>query len=302
MGDETQKKSWEYIIIEVRLPQAITAMLTGAALAVSGLLLQTVFQNPLADPGILGISTGASLGVAFVLMLFGGVAGVIFSLSASITLVLGAFLGATLVLLIIMGFSSIVKNNVILLIIGIMISYLASSLISLLKFWSTKEQVFSFVLWGMGDFSGVSLAQLPFYASIILIGILASVLLIKPLNALLLGERYAKNLGVNVKRVRFLLLFCAGLLTAVTTAFCGPISFIGLAVPHIARLTLGTSNHYVLLPITLLLGAGIALLCNIISILPGSSGMIPLNAITPLFGAPIIIYVILNQRKIQYFN
>lgn len=303
-GGEALKKSWEHIILEVRLPQAITALFTGGGIAVSGLLLQTAFRNPLADSGILGISAGAGLGVAIVILLFGGVVGsaTSFNLSTSMTIVAGAFVGAGVILLIIMAFASIVKNNIMLLIIGIMVGYLTSSVISLLKYWSTSEQVFSYMIWGMGDFSGVSMVQLPFYCITISIGLFLAILLIKPLNALLLGERYAANLGVDIKKIRFLLLICAGLLTAVTTAYCGPISFIGLAVPHIARLVLGTSNHKSLLPMTILLGTCMALLCNLISVIPGSAGLIPLNAITPIFGAPVIIYVIVNQKKIQYFN
>lgn len=303
-GGEASKKTWEHIILEVRLPQAITALLTGGAIAVSGLLLQTAFRNPLADPGILGISAGASLGVAIVILIFGGVVGstTVFSLSGSMTVVLGAFAGAATILAIIIGFASVVRNNIMLLIIGIMVGYLTSSVITLLNYRSTSEKVFTYIIWGMGDFSGVSLIQLPFYSIIIIAGLVLSVLLIKPLNALLLGERYASNLGINIKRIRFLLLVCAGLLTAVTTAYCGPISFIGLAVPHIARLFLGTSNHQSLLPVTILTGTFIALLCNLISVIPGSAGTIPLNAITPIFGAPVIIYVIINQKRIQYFN
>lgn len=305
LGNGAVKKSWEHIIYEVRLSQAVTALFAGSGIAVSGLLLQTSFRNPLADSGILGISAGASLGVALVILLFGG--GIVgaatqFDLSSSMTIVLGAFIGAFAILLIIMAFASIVRNNIMLLIIGIMVSYLTSSVIALLKYWSTSEKVFSYVIWGMGDFSGVSLNQLTFFCIMIAIGLIISLLLVKPLNALLLGDRYAANLGVNIKRNRFLLLLCAGLLTAVTTAYCGPISFIGLAVPHISRLLLGTSNHKQLLPMTMLIGSFIALLCNLISVLPGSSGLIPLNAITPIFGAPVIIYVIVNQKKIQYFN
>lgn len=303
-GGEAVKKSWEHIILEVRLPQAITALFTGGGIAVAGLLLQTAFRNPLADAGILGISAGAGLGVAIVILLFGGIIGnnVGFDLSISMTVVAGAFVGAALILLIIIGFASIVKNNIMLLIIGIMVGYLTSSVISLLKYWSTSEQVFSYMIWGMGDFSGVSMEQLPFYCITVSIGLILAVVLVKPLNALLLGDRYAANLGVNIKKVRFLLLLCAGILTAVTTAYCGPISFIGLAVPHIARLMLGTSNHKSLLPVTILIGTFMALLCNLISVIPGSAGLIPLNAITPIFGAPVIIYVIVNQKKIQYFN
>lgn len=304
MGNPTSKRSWEHIVLEVRLPQALTALLSGGAVAVSGLLLQTAFRNPLADPGILGISAGASLGVSIVIMVFGGFIGSSssFSLSSSMAIVFGAFVGSTIILAVIIGFASIVRNNIMLLIIGIMVGYLTSSIISLLNYWGTSEQVFSYVIWGMGNFSGVSLSQLPFYGTVVLVGLIISVLLIKPLNALLLGERYASNLGINIKRVRFILLICAGGLTAITTAYCGPISFIGLAVPHIARLLLGTSNHTYLLPTTILIGIFMALLCNLISVIPGTAGLIPLNAITPIFGAPVIIYVIMNQKKIQYFN
>lgn len=304
LGKNVEKQAWEHIILDSRLPQAITALFTGGAIAVSGLLLQTAFRNPLADSGILGISAGANLGVALVILLLGGSLGVNSSLnfSYSMSIVIGGFIGATLILFVIMGFASVIKNNIMLLIIGIMVGYLTSSIISILKFWSTSEKAYSFMIWGMGDFSSVSSEQLPFYCTIVCIGLIISVLLIKPLNALLLGERYATNLGVNIKLIRTILLLCAGLLTAITCAFCGPIAFIGLAVPHIVRLLLGTSNHKSLLPITILAGSAMALLCNLISILPGSAGVLPLNAITPIFGAPVIIYVIINQKKIQYFN
>ena len=305
MGEGTEKDTWMYIILQTRLPQAVTAMFAGAALAVAGLMLQTVFANPLAGPSILGIDSGASLGVALVMLLYGGtVGGVVVGLSFSgyMAVIFGAFIGAITILGIIIFFSTLIRSNVMLLIIGIMIGYITSSAISLLNFFSTAEGVFSYTMWGMGDFSGVSTEQLPYFCGILALGLLLALLLIKPLNALLLGERYAENLGVNVKRVRILLLISTGILTAVTTAFCGPVAFIGLAVPHIARLMLGSSNHKLLMPVTLLCGAVIALLCTLLSVLPGSAGVIPLNAITPVLGAPVIIYVIVNQKKIQYFN
>ena len=304
LGEE-EKATWTYIVLQTRLPQAITALFAGASLAVAGLMLQTVFANPLAGPSILGIDSGASLGVALVMLLFGGSVGRItteLSVSGYMAVITGAFVGAALLLGLIIFFSTLVRSNVMLLIIGIMMGYITSSAISLLNFFATAEGVFSYVMWGMGDFSGVSVAQLPFFCGLLLAGLLLALLLIKPLNALLLGERYAENLGVNVKRIRILLLLSTGLLTAVATAFCGPIAFIGLAVPHVARLLLGSSNHNLLLPLTLLCGAVTALLCNLISVLPGTAGVIPLNAITPVLGAPVIIYVIVNQRKIQYFH
>ena len=302
-GLETEKASWNFIVWESRVPQAITALLCGSALAGSGLMLQTAFNNPLAGPSILGINSGASLGVAFVMLLFGGsiaTAGV--TLSGFFSIVAGAFIGSMVVMGIILFFSTLIKSNIMLLITGIMIGYITSSAISLLNFFATAEGVHSYMIWGMGNFSGVSLEQLPYFALFTIAGLMLAILLIKPLNALLLGNRYAENLGVNIKRTRNLLLVSTGILTAVTTAFCGPVSFIGLAVPHIARLMLGTSNHNSLLPVTLLTGSAVALLCNLICILPGESGIIPLNAVTPVLGAPVILYVIVNQRRIQYFN
>ena len=303
MGGEGGKASWRFIILESRLPQAITALLCGPALAVSGLLLQTAFNNPLAGPSILGINSGASLGVAIVMLLMGGSIGVgSLSFSGYLAILISAIFGALLVMGALLLFSSFVKGNLTLLIIGIMVGYLTSSAISLLNFFATTEGVHSYIIWGLGSFGGVSNAQLPFFAISILIGLTISILLIKPLNALLLGERYAENLGINIQRSRNLLLLTVGILTASVTAFCGPIAFIGLAVPHISRLMIGSSNHNKLMPFTLLTGAVIALLCNLICILPGENGIIPLNAVTPLLGAPIIIYVLINQRKIQYFN
>lgn len=298
LGGEGSQPSWSYIIWESRLPQAITALLTGAALAVSGLMLQTTFNNPLAGPDILGINSGAGLGAAIVLLLFGGImpAGNLL-FSGSLALVTSAFIGALSVTMLILLFASHLRSDSMLLIIGMMIGYIVSSIVSLLNFFSTAEGVQSYMMWGMGNFGGVSRAQLPLFSTLILAGLGTAVSLIKPLNALLLGERYARNLGVNIRRTRILLLLSTGLLVAVTTAYCGPINFIGLAVPHIARLMLGTSNHRTLMPATLLMGSLIALLCNLISILPGDHGLLPLNAITPIIGAPIIIHVIMNQRK-----
>ena len=296
-SDYHGKESWRFIILESRLPQAITAILCGGALSASGLMLQTAFKNPLAGPSIFGISGGAGLGVALVMLLLGGsVTTLSFSITGFMAILLAAFTGAMVVTGIIFLFSTLVRNNVMLLIIGIMIGYLSSSAISLLNFFATEEGVRSYMVWGMGSFGGVSLSQLPIFSSITIIGLIGACLLIKPLNALLLGERYAENLGINTNRVRNQLLLVTGLLTAITTAFCGPIAFIGLAVPHIARLFLHTDNHLQLLPITILTGAAIALLCNFLCYLPGSNGIIPLNAITPLIGAPVIIYVIAKKR------
>ena len=303
IGKESGNVGWNFIVWETRFPQTVTALFCGAALAVSGLMLQTTFSNPLAGPSILGINSGASLGVAFVMLVGGGsVATATFSLSGFLSVLLGAFLGATLVLAVILFLSTLIRSNVMLLIAGIMLGYIASSVISLLNFFSTAEGVHSYMVWGMGNFSGVSLEQLPWFVLVTSLGLMLSILLIKPLNAMLLGQNYAENLGVNIQRTRNYLLITTGILTAVVTAFCGPVSFIGLAVPQMARLLLGTSNHNSLLPITLLTGACVTLMCNLICILPGEYGIIPLNAVTPIMGAPVIIYVIINQRRIQYFN
>lgn len=294
-GGSSGNDIYDYIILQSRLPQCLTALFCGAALAVSGLMLQTAFRNPLAGPDILGINTGASLGVAIVMLLFSGSVHLsIFNYHLSI--IAAAFVGSIAVMGLILFFSKYVKSNVMLLIVGIMISYIASSAISLLNYFSTDEGVQSYVVWGMGNFSGVSLTQMPMFASLILLGLVGAVALIKPLNLLLLGEQYAENLGVNILRTRNLLLFVTGILTAVTTSFCGPISFIGLAVPHIARLILRRDNHRTLLPMTLLCGASIALLCNLICSLPGKDGLIPLSAVTPFIGAPIIIYIIIKNK------
>ena len=296
-GNKTLKPSWQFIVLESRLPQAITAMLCGGALAVSGLMLQTAFRNPLAGPSIFGINSGAGLGVALVMLLLGGGLSVgSLQIGGFAAILIAAFIGAMAVMALIFFFSTLVRNNVMLLIVGIMIGYISNSAISLLNFFATDEGVKSYMVWGMGSFGGVSMANMPVFAGVTLIGLLGALLLIKPLNALLLGDRYAENLGVNILRVRNRLLIVTGLLTAVTTAFCGPVAFIGLAVPHIARLLLTTDNHRVLLPATILCGAVVALICNLICFLPGESGVIPLNAVTPLIGAPVIIYVIARKR------
>jgi iron complex transport system permease protein len=445
--NETIESMSHYIVMESRLPNAITALLAGAALATSGLLLQTAFRNPLAGPDVFGISSGAALAVAVVMLAFGGnisiagfsiggflsldgltiggflailisafagamlVMGIITLFSAmvrnqvvlliigimvgylassgisllnffssaegmksymiwgmgnmgnvsmaevpyfaTVTLIglllslllvkplissgaalavavvmlafggnisiagfsiggflsldgltiggflailISAFAGAMLVMGIITLFSAMVRNQVVLLIIGIMVGYLASSGISLLNFFSSAEGMKSYMIWGMGNMGNVSMAEVPYFATVTLIGLLLSLLLVKPLNALLLGEQYAENLGFNIRRLRILLLVVTGLLTAVVTAFCGPIAFIGLATPHIVRLLIRTDNHRQLLPLTMLMGSVIALLCNALCVLPAGGGIIPLNAVTPLFGAPVIIYVLVKRR------
>ena len=301
---EDIKLSWRHIILESRLPQATTALLAGGALAVSGLMLQTLFRNPLAGPSILGVSDGANLGVAMVMLYFGGSIQLMdyIPISGYLAIIFAALIGASLILGVIIWFSTKVNSNTMLLIVGIMIGYMTSSLISILNFQASTDKVHAFVMWGLGNFSGISNEKLGYFSAFILLGLFFTILLIKPLNALLLGENYARNLGIKVRSIRVFIFIATGLLTATTTAFCGPISFIGLAVPHIARLLLGTSNHKHLVPMTILSGSFIAMLCNLLTVLPGDNQIFPLNAITPIIGAPVIIYVILNRRNIQYFN
>ncbi len=296
-GRFTGKESWEYIILENRLPQTLTAILCGASLSVCGLMLQTAFRNPLAGPDVFGISSGAGLGVALVMLLLGGtVSTSIFTISGFLAILTAAFVGAIAVTALILFLSTLVRNSVLLLIVGIMVGYVSSSAVSLLNFFASEEGVKSYMVWGMGNFGGVSMNHIPLFSILCLIGIIASFLLVKPLNILLLGPQYAESLGISTRQIRNILLVVVGLLTAITTAFCGPISFIGLAIPHIARLLFRTENHQILLPGTVLSGAVIALLCNFICYLPGESGIIPLNAVTPLIGAPVIIYVIIQRR------
>lgn len=291
------KESWQYIILENRLPQALTALLCGASLSVCGLMLQTAFRNPLAGPDVFGISSGAGLGVALVMLLLGGtVSTSLFTVSGFLAILTAAFLGAITVTALILFLSTLVRNSVLLLIVGIMVGYVSSSAVSLLNFFASEEGVKSYMVWGMGNFGGVSMSHIPLFSLLCLVGITAALLLVKPLNILLLGPQYAESLGISTRRLRNLLLLIVGLLTAITTAFCGPISFIGLAIPHIARLLFRTDNHQVLLPGTILTGAAIALLCNFICFLPGEMGVIPLNAVTPLIGAPVIIYVIIQRQ------
>ena len=294
LGKMSVQQSWNQIVLGSRLPQAVTALLGGAALAVSGLQLQTLFKNPLAGPSILGISDGANLGVALAMLYI--------STTSYLTTIFAAFAGAAIVLAIIIWFSRKVHNNVMLLIIGIMVGYLASSVISILNFNASADKVHQYVMWGMGDFSSVSMDKLPWFVSFTVAGLVGSLLLVKPLNALLLGDSYVENLGINVRRSRLAILIITGVLTAAVTAFCGPISFIGLAVPHIARLLLGSSNHRNLVPVTILSGSVVALLCNFLANLGATGGPLPLNAITSIVGAPIIIHVIMNRKNLHYFD
>jgi iron complex transport system permease protein len=302
LGLSVEEPAWSKIILKSRLPQALTACLAGSGLAVGGLLMQTLFRNPLAGPSILGISSGASLGVAFVMMFVGNTQLTALreiSMFSNLATIITAIAGAIATLFLILFFARKVKDNAMLLIIGIMLGYITSALVDVLKYYSTSEYVHSYAMWGLGSFSNVAWPQLEYFIPVVLVGLFLSFLLMKPLNILLLGENYAVNLGINVNRSRFYIILTTGLLTAVITAFCGPIVFLGLAVPHITKMTLRTSNHKFLIPGVILTGILLALLCNFIARLPGFDSALPINVVTSIFGAPIVISVILKQRKLK---
>lgn len=291
-GGDAGNEGWRLILLQTRLPQAVTALLAGMSLAVAGLLLQTLFNNPLAGPEVLGINSGAGLGVAVVMLLLQGAMGV----GGYIAVLSGAFVGALAIILLVLLLSRLLSSSIYLLIAGLAMSYLASSIISILNYFSTAEGVHSYLIWGMGGFGGVSTELLPLYSGVLLFLLLCALLLVKPLNVILLGDAYARNLGINTKRLRGMLLLVVGGITATVTAFCGPIAFVGLAVPHLARMASPTASHRVLLPVTLLLGGIVTLACNLICQLPGGSGLLPLSAVTSLLGAPVIIYVVFKER------
>ena len=296
-GGECRRDVWRVVVLETRLLHALTALLAGASISVAGLLLQTLFRNPLAGPEVLGVNSGAGLGVALVMLLAGGITS--FGLGGYLAVLGGAFGGALFVIMIILLLATLLRNNMFLLIAGVAVSYMTSSAITMLNYFSTAEGVHSYMVWGMGSFGGVTMQQMPFFASVSLLLLFVSLLMAKPLNAMLLGDSYAVNLGVNVKAVRAMALCVTGLLTAVVTAFCGPVSFIGLAVPHIARISMRSNSHRHLIPSTIMLGGAVALLCNLVCQLPGESGLLPLGAITPLVGAPVIIYVVIKNRGLN---
>lgn len=288
------------IVIEYRLPQAITAILAGGALSVAGLLMQTLFRNPMADPSILGISSGAGFGVAVVFLISGAIAGTqltMFKLWSTVGISVSAFAGALLVLTLMMSISSRFTSKVSLILVGLMVAYFTGSVTDILKFFSRKEDIHLFVVWGLGSFANVGLDKIWFVAGSIVIGVIPCLFLSKTLNLMLLGDRYAENLGLNIKRSNTVIIFLSGYLTAIVTAFCGPIAFLGLAVPHLARLLFRTSDHNTLIPATILTGSALALLCNFISRLPVFESGLPINAITAMIGAPTVIWIILYRQK-----
>ena len=298
--EDNADKTLSVIIFNYRLPQALTALLAGAALAVAGLLMQTLFRNPLADPSMLGISSGASLGVGIVILLTGAISGAAvssFGWWSTIGVSLAAFIGAVLVLFVMLAFSSRMKNMTTLIIIGLMIAYLAGSITDIMKFFSLKEDIHAFVIWGMGSFSGVGVSKMPIFAISIIIGLIATFFMSKNLNILLLGEMYAENLGLNIRKNSVIMILVSGYLTAIVTAYCGPIAFVGLAMPHIARFLFKSSDHRLLIPATMLIGMDMALFCNLIARMPGFDGNLPINAVTAFIGAPVVISVIMKSKK-----
>lgn len=301
-GGQPQKESWLKIILDFRLPKSITALLVGAALSVSGLQMQTLFRNPLADPYTLGINSGASLGVALVILGFGSAGSVLLAglgLVGDLSLALAASMGAGIVLVLVLIIGQRVRSPITLLILGLMFGYAASALVSLLIYFSLPERIQTYTTWSYGSFSGVTWSQLWVMIPMICGGLLLAFLLPKSLNALLLGEDYARSMGLNLKRTRFFILLGASILAGAVTAFCGPIGFIGVAVPHLARTILNTSDHKGLLPAVTLLGGIVALLADVIAQLPGSQYVLPINVITALFGAPFIIWIIIQQRRLR---
>lgn len=291
-GDEMAR----FVVLESRLPQLVTALLAGAALSVSGLVMQTLFANPLADPALLGVNSGASLGAALALLLLGGSWTMGDTALAGVALtIVAAFVGACGVIALLTMCSHYLRGNLALLVVGVMLNFVLSAVISLLCFYASADGVRGFIVWGMGDFASVPLQRLPLMAVLVLLPTMLVLVCNRSLNALLLGTDYAANLGISVQRVRTWLLVLTGLLTATTTALCGPISFIGLAVPHLARMVCRTANHGQLVPHTWVLGAGVAVLSLILSHLPGERGVLPLAAITPFMGVPVVIYILLRR-------
>ena len=304
LGQPTQDTEmgeiWSNIIFKTRIPQAMTAIIAGAGLSVAGLEMQTVFRNPLAGPSVLGVSNGASLGVALLILLSGAIGGKAMSslgLYGNVAITVAAAIGAISVMGIIAMMARAVKGNVTLLIVGVMIGYIANAIISILKYFSPPEDIHAYTIWGLGSFASVSSSQISLFAGIMVVLLAAAMLLIKPLNMLLLGENYAQNLGLNVAQARVCIILSSGFLVAICTAFCGPISFLGLAVPHLARGLFRTADHRIIMPASLLTGALLALACNLIARIPGAEGALPVNSVTSLIGAPVVIWVIFSNRR-----
>jgi iron complex transport system permease protein len=299
-GGHSSKSTWEYIIINYRLPKAITAVLVGMGLSISGLLMQTLFRNPLAGPYVLGLSSGASLGVAFVILgasvLPTFLSGILLS---PYGIVLASTLGSTSVLLLVLLVSQRLRDTMAILIVGLMFGSFTSSIVGVLTYFSSAEQLQKFTFWSMGNLGNLSWSSILILTICILFGLLLSLLSIKPLNALLLGENYAKSMGLNFNKARLIIILATSILAGSITAYAGPIAFVGLAVPHIAKLVFQTSNHTILFWSTLLFGAGIMLICDVVSQMPGMEITLPINAITSILGAPVVIWLLVRKRSFK---
>lgn len=296
-----ENSTWQIIITEFRLPKAITAILVGSGLGISGLLMQTLFRNPLAGPFVLGISSGASLGVALVILgsgLFGGFFAT--ALVSKWSVVIAASLGSFLVLLAVLAVSSKVRDTMAILIIGLMFGSITAAVVSVLSYFSSAEQLQQYIFWGFGSLSNLSWNELLIFFGIYMAGILMSIVSIKGLNSLLLGDNYAKSLGLNLKQSRLIIIIATSLIAGTITAFAGPIAFIGLAIPHLTRQIFRTSNHKVLLPAVFLFGAIVMLICDSIAQVPNSDYTLPINAITALVGAPVVIWLLVRQKKMMF--
>lgn len=301
LGNTIENEAWQHIIQNYRLPKAFTAILVGSGLGISGLLMQTLFRNPLAGPFVLGITSGASLGVALIIMgasLFGGFFATL--LLTKWSLVIAASLGSFLVLLAVMMVSAKVRDTMAILIIGLMFGSITAAVVSVLSYFSSAEQLQQYIFWGFGSLGNLSWNELLIFLLVYCFGILFSIASLKSLNTLLLGENYAKSLGVNIKQSRFIIIIATSLLAGTITAFAGPIAFIGLAIPHITRQVFNTSNHKILLPAVFVFGAIIMLICDSIAQIPTSDYTLPINAITSLIGAPIVIWLLVRKRKMIF--
>jgi iron complex transport system permease protein len=299
-GGHSSRETWQYIIINYRLPKAITAVLVGMGLSISGLLMQTLFRNPLAGPYVLGLSSGASLGVATVILGASLLPPFLATLIVSpYGVVLASSLGSFTVLLAVLAVSHRLRDTMAILIVGLMFGSLTSAIVGTLTYFSTAEQLQKFTFWSLGNLGNLSWTSISLLSICVAIGLLLSIFSIKPLNSLLLGENYAKSLGLNYKKSRVIIIFATSILAGSITAFAGPIAFIGLAVPHIAKLVFQTSNHNVLFWSTLLFGAITMLICDSISQMPGSDITLPINAVTSIFGAPIVIWLLIRKRKMM---
>ena len=303
MGEENVSESWRNIILLFRLPRALTAMLAGAALSIAGLKMQTLFRNPLADPFVLGISAGANLGVALVIMAAGGLEWNILvektGVTGNVSLIAAATAGAAIVLMIVLGIAGKVQSNLTLLIVGLMFGYISTSLVHILMQFAREHQMQSYIVWTFGSFGSVTWKQMSVFAPTVLAGLGLAWTMAKTLNAFLLGEGYARSMGVNVRQARFWIVFGSSLSAGTVTAYCGPIGFLGIAVPHLCRLLLKTSDHHVLIPATILLGATLAAVADLISQMPGTGTTLPLNAVTALIGAPVVVVMILRRRHVM---